>query len=116
LNVFSPSIHLLLRVIQSVRECLETWFKASIRPRSDKLVVRTALDLTRSKSELVAENALLRQQLIVVKRQIKRPELTQRDWLLLVLLARLTRGWKEALLIVQPATVVKWHNLVCWVG
>jgi transposase InsO family protein len=98
-------------MIQSIIERLETGFKAAIKPRSDKQVVGIALDLTRSKSELVAENALLRQQLIVVKRQIKRPELTQRDRLLLVLLARLTRGWKEALLIVQPATVVKWHNL-----
>jgi len=36
-----------------------------------------AVDLTRSKSEeLVLENALLRQQLIVLQRQTKRPALT----------------------------------------
>ena len=111
MSIFSQIIHLPLRIIQSITERLETWFKAAIKPRSDKQVIGAALDLTRSRSELVAENALLRQQLIVVKRQVKRPELTQRDRLLLVLLARLTRGWKEALLIVQPDTVVKWHNL-----
>lgn len=33
-------------------------------------------DLTRSKSELLAENALLRQPLIVLKRQVKRPART----------------------------------------
>jgi hypothetical protein len=38
-----------------------------------------ALDLTRSKSELVLENALPRQQLIVLQRQVKRPSLTWRD-------------------------------------
>lgn len=110
MNVFSQIIHLPFRLLQSVLQRLEMWFKSVTRPNNDKLLVGTVLDLTRSKSELVAENALLRQQLIVVKRQIKRPELTQRDRLLLVLLARLTRGWKEALLIIQPDTVVKWQR------
>jgi hypothetical protein len=31
------------------------------------------LDLTRSRAELVLENALLRQQLVVLQRQVKRP-------------------------------------------
>ena len=46
------------------------------------------MDLTRSKSELVLENALLRQQLIVLQRHVKRPVLTWRDRVLLVLIAR----------------------------
>ncbi|MBN1449837.1 MAG: hypothetical protein JW963_02390, partial [Anaerolineales bacterium] len=43
-------------------------------------------DLTRSRSDLIVENALLRQQLFVLNRQVKRPLLTQYDCFLLVLL------------------------------
>ena len=43
-----------------VKQRLRQW----VRPHSDSLAVGTVLDLTRSKSELVLENALLRQQLM----------------------------------------------------
>ena len=59
---------------------------------------------------MIAENALLRQQLIVVKRQIKQPQLKGRDRLLLVLLASKVRTWRQALLLVKPETVLKWHR------
>ena len=58
----------------------------------------------------MAENALLRQQLIVLRRHVKRPTFTKTDRLLLVLLARAVRTWKHALLIVQPATLLRWHR------
>jgi len=61
----------------------------------------TVTDLVRSKSELVAENAFLRQQLIILRRQVKRPACTKADRFLLVLLARMVRTWKQALFIVQ---------------
>jgi hypothetical protein len=67
-------------------------------------------DGTRSKTELMLENALLRQQLIVLKRQVKRPRLSWRERGIMVLLASRLRGWKEALLIVQPDTVLRWHR------
>ncbi len=67
-------------------------------------------DQARSKSELVAENALLRQQLIMLRRQVKRPACTKTDRMLLVLLARLVRTWKQALFIVQPETLLRWHR------
>jgi hypothetical protein len=40
------------------------------------LIIGALSDLTRSHTDLVVENALLRQQLIVLNRQIKRPLLT----------------------------------------
>src|SRR2546421_5946874 len=58
----------------------------------------------------MAENALLRQQLIVLRRHVKRPTFTKTDRLLLVLLARAVRTWKHALLIVQPETLLRWHR------
>src|SRR6266498_734369 len=66
--------------------------------------------LPRSRSDLILENTLLRQQLIILHRQIKRPQLKNRDRLILVFLARLTRFWKQTLLIVQPDTLLHWHR------
>ncbi len=56
------------------------------------------------------ENALLRQQLIVLRRQVKRPQLTPTDRALLVLLASKLRAWKSALFVVQPDTLLRWHR------
>ncbi len=62
------------------------------------------------KAELLAENALLRQQLIILSREVKRPAFRKTDRLLLVLLARMVRFWKEALFLVQPETLLRWHR------
>ena len=48
------------------------------------LVPGTSADLTRGKAELLAENALLRHQLIILRRQIKRPVYRKIDRVLLV--------------------------------
>ena len=64
----------------------------------------------RSKTQLVAENALLRQQLIILKRQAKRPKLTKSDRVILVVLASKVKAWREALLLVKPATLLGWHR------
>src|ERR687894_708042 len=83
---------------------------ASLKPATGTPVGGALGDLVRTKAELVAENAFLRQQLIVLRRQVKRPVLTPADRRRLVLLARLTRGWRAALHIVQPATLLRWHR------
>jgi putative transposase len=77
---------------------------------STSLVPATVADLVRSRPELVAENALLRQQLVVLARTAKRPRLTRADRPLLVLLASRVRAWRQALLIVQPETLLRWHR------
>jgi putative transposase len=97
---------------QAAKQCLRQWAK----PNNHDLVLNAAMDLTRSKRELVLENMLLRQQLIVLKRQVKRPTLTWRDRTLFVLVASKLRSWKQALVIVQPETVLRWHrDLFRWV-
>jgi putative transposase len=92
--------------LQSLHRRFIDWTK----PTTPSLMVGTLTDLTRSKSELVAENALLRQQLIILRRQVKRPACTQTDRMILVLLARASRAWKQALFIVQPETLLHWHR------
>jgi putative transposase len=79
-------------------------------PLTSSLPLGTLADLARSKAELIAENALLRQQLIILKRQVKRPACTKRDRILLVLLARGVRAWKQTILIIQPETLLRWHR------
>jgi putative transposase len=80
------------------------------KPLTSSLPLATLTDLGRSKSELIAENTLLRQQLVILKRQVKRPSITRTDRILLVLLARVVRTWQQALLIVQPDTLLRWHR------
>ena len=81
-----------------------------IKPPTTSLVFGTLADLTRGKAELLAENALLRHQLIILRRHIKRPVYRKTDRLLLVLLARMVRTWKQALFLVQPETLLRWHR------
>ena len=63
-----------------------------------------------SRATLAAENVMLRQQLIVVHRAVPRPKFRRIDRVVLCWLSRLWSGWRSALLIVQPDTVVRWHR------
>lgn len=93
--------------------CLDVIHPRFIRwtkPLTLSLPLGTLTDLGRSKSQLIAENALLRQQLIILSRQVKQPACSKADRTLVVLLARLVRTWKQALFIVQPDTLLRWHR------
>jgi hypothetical protein len=93
--------------LQRVEVQLTQWTK----PAPDRQITGVVTDLFRSKKDLIAENAFLCQQLIVLKRQHPgRPPLTQQDRRILVVLANKVQGWKEALHIVQPDTLIKWHK------
>ena len=81
---------------------LQHWFLSRTRPTKTSVLLGTVADLARGKSELVAENALLRHQLIILRRQIQRPMCTKRDRILLVLLARTGRDL-EASALDRPA-------------
>src|SRR5215213_9126113 len=82
---------------------------AFLKPATGTPIGGALGDLARTKAELLAENAFLRQQLLVLRRQVQRPALTPADRFRLLLLARLSRGWRTALLIVQPDTLLRWH-------
>jgi putative transposase len=59
---------------------------------------------------IVLENLALRQQLAVLTRTVKRPQLRSTDRLFWVLLAKGWQDWRSALIVVQPDTVVRWHR------
>ena len=46
----------------------------------------------------------------MLKRQIKRPQLTNLDRVRLVFLSHFTTFWKQASHIVQPDTLLRWHR------
>ena len=94
------------KILDWLQERIKHWTK----PATSDLIIGLFSDLTRSHRDLVVENALLRQQLIVLKRQIKRPQLTNLDRFHLVFLSHFTTFWKQASHIVQPDTLLRWHR------
>jgi hypothetical protein len=60
--------------------------------------------------QLALENLALRQQLTVYRRTVARPRLRRGDRLFWVALSRLWRGWKQALVIVAPDSVLCWQR------
>ena len=77
---------LCIPLILSLMPCLPILFqflrhklRECTKPASHLPLLNAAIDFTQTKSELMLENALLRQQLIVLKRNVKPPKLRQRD-------------------------------------
>ena len=65
----------------------------------------------RSRVELQVEIAALHQQLAVLQRRLStRPRLRPVDRFFWTWLSRLWPGWRHALVIVQPQTVLAWHR------
>ena len=66
--------------------------------------------LFRTQRELALENLVLRQQLAVYKAHRQRPRINDADRLFWVMMSRIWRGWREALIVVKPETVIRWHR------
>jgi len=80
------------------------------RPATSPALMALA-DASRTRASLIAENALLRQQLIIVTRSAKvRGKITRLDRAILVALAAVAKNWRDALLIVKPDTLLQWHR------
>jgi transposase InsO family protein len=95
-------------IVAGVRLALRACLWA--RPVVGTHAAGTGGDLLRTREQLLAENALLRQQLPVLRRSIARPAVTQMDRALLVLLSSRVRARRQTLLIVQPETLLRWHR------
>src|ERR1019366_6639137 len=65
----------------------------------------------RSRHDLGMEILALRQQLAVLKRRHPRPRLKRRDRMFWAALCCLWDRWTDALIIVKPETVVRWHRV-----
>ena len=93
------------KILLWLQENLKRWIKPAT-----SVLIGALSDLTRSRTDLLIENALLRQQLIVLKRQIKRAQLRNPDRFRLVFLSHFTAFCKKELHIVQPDTLLRWHR------
>lgn len=62
----------------------------------------------RGRRDLVLENAALRQQLAMYER--RRPQIRDADRWFLAALIHLWPGWRNAVVVVRPETVVRWHR------
>ncbi len=82
--LFQPLKSLVKLIGQKINQAFKSWTK----PARSSQLLGTLSDLNRSKAELLAENAILRQQLIVVSRQsqVKRIQFKPFDRFLIMLL------------------------------
>src|SRR5258708_4137690 len=78
---------------------IQNKFIALTKPGGSSKLTATLKDVFRPRSELLAENALLRQQLIVLYRQVKRPAFKPHDKFLLVVLASLVKSCQISSLV-----------------
>ena len=97
-----------------IRIWLIHWKLSLIRfvtPASTLMAVLTAArDCLRTRAALQIEVLALRHQLNVLQRSVKRPKLTAADRFLWFRLSRFWTGWRSALVIVKPETVIHWHR------
>ena len=80
-------LHRLLAAGRTAAQALRRRLVVATGPPAAPLIVGALADLGRSKPDLIAEKAPLRQQLILLRRSVKRPRCTPADRALLVLLA-----------------------------
>lgn len=73
-------------------------------------IIRRVLRLSGISSDTEAEVLVLRHELAVLRRQIKRPKLPRRDKLFLSAMSRMLPRERWAAFIVTPATLVRWHR------
>ncbi len=59
--------------------CFDRTFRRLTLPAKRSILAGALSDLPRTKPELIAENVLLRHQLAILQRQVKKPQLTRQD-------------------------------------
>ena len=66
--------------------------------------------LAADRARLAMENLVLRHQINVLKRNVKRARLQDSDRAFWVLIRRFFKEWKDHLVLVKPETVIRWHR------
>jgi putative transposase len=73
-------------------------------------IIRRVLRLSGIFMDAEAEVLVLRHQLAVLRRQIKRPKMSRRDKLLLSAMSRMLPRERWAAFIMTPGTLMRWHR------
>src|SRR6266566_4639832 len=74
------------------------------------LGIRLVILVLSGQKQVALENAAMRQQLSVFKRDVKRPRLSRWDRLFWIGLMTIWKDWRSALVIVRPETVIGWQR------
>jgi putative transposase len=96
---------MMCKILLWLHGCLKRWIKPAT-----SVLISALSDLTHSRTDLVIENVLLRQQPIILKQQLKRPQLTNPERFRLVFLSHFAKFLKQALHIVLPDTLLRRHR------
>jgi transposase InsO family protein len=108
--VLDTLLHRFRDATRDVVERAAAAVRTGTRPSPGPVIGGLLRDVARSRRELIAENMLLRQQLIVAARRGKKPGFAAHERGLLVALAHFVPGWRDAVLLVKPETVLRWHR------
>ena len=108
----------LFDILDLFRERLQSRIFCRRSRRGESTAMRTLIcslvafvsTLYRSRLALQLENVALRHQLTVYQRTTKRPRISTGDRILWSWLSRGWSGWRNALVIVQPRTVIAWQR------
>jgi len=75
-----------------------------------RAIVASLFSSLKSQRELVLENLALRQQVVMLKRSVKRARPNRTDRLLWIAFSRLVVNWRNSVIAIHPDTVVRWHR------
>jgi hypothetical protein len=106
---FGPGVARLLKWLGAT---LRRAALAFLAPASKPTGIATGYvaDLLRTPGELRAENAFLRQQILIAARRSKKLQLRTPDRFCLLALAHRFSRRRDALVIVKPDTLLRWHR------
>ncbi len=74
------------------------------------LLIGSLRNALRARQDVELENLALRHQLAVLMRSARRPRLEPADRLLWCWLSRRWSGWRSAVVVIKPDTIVRWHR------
>jgi putative transposase len=103
-------MNFLRHIVGWVRSRVGAIWKAVAPHAGPGVACGAAVDVVRRRRELVIENAMLRHQIVILRRKSPHPRLTTVDRFRLLVAAAVVPTWRRALAIVQPETVLRWHR------
>ena len=93
------------RLISVWLQSLHHRFVAGTKRTPPRSRLWTLTSLTRGKSKLVAENAILRKPFLIRRSEVKQPACTKTDRVILGLLGKAIRTWKQCLFLLMEGDV-----------
>ena len=73
-------------------------------------LLRSVCSALKSRRHLALENLALRQQLALLRERSQRPQFGRVARIFWVCLSQRWSGWRDALCLVRPETVIRWHR------